>query len=323
MVRGSGENNMEHTNYIVDADGNALSYQKAKEYLPDLGPGVRFDPIDGKVTVKYTLDLERVRREQDATPPECFAPGTPVTMADGTIKPIEDVQPGDEVLSYDADGELKSGRVTRTFVNEVRCLLDLHGLMVTPGHATFCAEGRFEGRHVPVIDILRSDGAMMRADGTKVRAATGAEVGSLDDRRVQCVLTRPAKDGSGLIAIGTHHMRYGTRTILEDGRDVSIRELVEAQGGTLTDQGLIEMPGIAPGPFNWSAVQPMFPKPEDYVLARSGLTLDEIYEADEWETAQPEMPAPATLDLSAAGDGSGIGANLDMALAAKAVKSVH
>lgn len=253
----------------------------------------------------------------------CFAPGTPVTMADGTVKAIEDIQPGDEVLSYDADGELKPGRVTRTFVNEVRCMLDLHGLEVTPGHATYCAEGRFEGRHVPVIDILRSDGAMMRADGTKVRAATGAEVGSLDDRRVQCVLTRPAKDGSGLIAVGTHHMRYGTRTILEDGRDVSIRELVEAQGGRLNDQGLIEIDGIAPGPFNWSAVQPMFPMPEDYVLARSGLTLDEIYEVDEWETAQPEMPAPATLDLSGAGDGSGIGADLNTIMAAKTAKSVH
>ncbi|WP_417515820.1 hypothetical protein [Minwuia sp.] len=232
-------------------------------------------------------------------------------MADGSVKPIEDVQPGDEVLSYDADGNLKAGRVSRTFANEVRCILDLHGLMVTPGHATWCADGRFEGRHVPVIDILRSDGALMRADGTKVRATTGAEVGSPDDRMVHCVLTRPARDGSGLMSVGTHYMRYGTRTLLEDGTDVSIRELVEAAGGRLDGDGQVALPDGTAGPFNWSAVHPMFPKPEDYVLARSGLTLEDIYAADEWETARPELPEPAPSSCG----GSSIGAAMGTVMA--------
>jgi hypothetical protein len=53
-------------------------------------------------------------------------------------------------------------RVTRTFVNDVAHVLDFHGTGVTPGHAFLCGAGRFQGRHVPLLDILRDDGAMVR-----------------------------------------------------------------------------------------------------------------------------------------------------------------
>lgn len=39
----------------------------------------------------------------------CFAAGTPVFMADGSTKPIETIQPGDQVLSapeHDAEGRV-------------------------------------------------------------------------------------------------------------------------------------------------------------------------------------------------------------------------
>ncbi|MDF1720771.1 MAG: hypothetical protein P1U65_08855 [Minwuia sp.] len=262
---------------------------------------------NGGMSYEFASALER---EYLGLLRECFGAGTPVTMADGSMKAIEDVRSGDEVLSYDAEGSILPGRVTRTFKNEVRCVLDLHGLSVTPGHAIYCADGRFAGRHVPVIDILRADGALMRADGTLIRASTGAEVGSIDDRMLHCVLTRSVQGGKSLLVVGDHFMRYGTRVVLEDGQDVSIHELVEAEGGHLNEVGEIEMPDGVCGPFIWSAVQPMFPRPEDYVLSRSGLTLKAIYEADEWETARPEMPAPSgtqKLDI----DGSSIGAELE------------
>ncbi|GJL87846.1 MAG: hypothetical protein DHS20C03_15550 [Minwuia thermotolerans] len=223
---------------------------------------------------------------------------------------IEDVRSGNEVLSYDGEGNMLPGRVTRTFKNEARCVLDLHGLSVTPGHGIYRADGRFAGCHVPVIDILRADGALMRADGTLIRASTGAEVGSIDDRMVHCVLTRPAQGGKSLLAVGDHFMRYGTRVILENGQDVSIHEPVEVEEGHLNEVGEIEMPGGVCGPFDWSVVQPMFPRPEDYVLARSSLTLKAIYEADEWETARPEMPAPSGAQKPDS-DGSSIGVELE------------
>ncbi len=92
-------------------------------------------------------------------------------------KLIEEVTPDDWVLSYDKQGKLKPGRVTRTHVNRSKHILDLHGLMMTPGHVTYCAkvdgeDNPFADSHVPVIDILRSDGALKKADGTLIRAAT-------------------------------------------------------------------------------------------------------------------------------------------------------
>jgi hypothetical protein len=57
---------------------------------------------------------------------------------------------------------LVPARVTRTFVNDVAHVLDFHGTGVTPGHAFLCGAGRFQGRHVPLLDILRDDGAMVR-----------------------------------------------------------------------------------------------------------------------------------------------------------------
>ncbi len=58
-------------------------------------------------------------RLQPEPPPLCFVAGTPITLADGSSKPIEDVRVGDVVLSYDvARAELAPGVVTETFVHE-------------------------------------------------------------------------------------------------------------------------------------------------------------------------------------------------------------
>ena len=43
---------------------------------------------------------------------QCLVEGTPVTMADGTTKPIEDVRAGDEVLSCYGSGDFRPARVT-------------------------------------------------------------------------------------------------------------------------------------------------------------------------------------------------------------------
>ncbi|MGH0004871.1 Hint domain-containing protein, partial [Pseudovibrio ascidiaceicola] len=96
----------------------------------------------------------------------CFLAGTPISMWDGTKKPIEDIRPDDIVTSYDENGNLVPGRVKRTKTNRAKHILDFHGLMVTPGHAIYCADGKFKGQHVPIIDILRSDGAIQKEDGT-------------------------------------------------------------------------------------------------------------------------------------------------------------
>ena len=136
---------------------------------------------------------------------ECFGPETPIDMwpldpsikpcADGSYdeafvlskvweKPISDIRVGDVVVSYVDQGRIKPGTVTRTMTNKVTHIFDFWGTGVTSGHAYYCAAGKFSDKHVPLMDILRTDGAIMRADGTMVRAATNCEVGSIGDRLI-------------------------------------------------------------------------------------------------------------------------------------------
>ncbi len=46
---------------------------------------------------------------------QCLVAGTPITMGDGSIKPIEAVRAGDEVLSCFGSGDFRPARVTETF----------------------------------------------------------------------------------------------------------------------------------------------------------------------------------------------------------------
>ncbi|MCA3234816.1 MAG: hypothetical protein INH06_21305 [Cupriavidus sp.] len=122
-----------------------------------------------KVIILY--EGEGVRRSYRAilSGDECFLAGTLVTLDNGTTKPIEAIRPEDRVMTYDSRGALVPARVTRTFVNDVTNVLDFHGTGVTPGHVFLCGAGRFQGRHVPLLDILRDDGAVVRQDGRKSR----------------------------------------------------------------------------------------------------------------------------------------------------------
>jgi DNA helicase II / ATP-dependent DNA helicase PcrA len=48
---------------------------------------------------------------------QCLVEGTPITMADGSMKPIEDVRVGDEVLSSYGSGDMRAARVTDVFAS--------------------------------------------------------------------------------------------------------------------------------------------------------------------------------------------------------------
>ncbi|MBX7146192.1 MAG: hypothetical protein K1X44_02655 [Alphaproteobacteria bacterium] len=64
----------------------------------------------------------------------CFGINTPILMADGTTKMIEDIKIGDWVMSFEGLDQLKPGRVIRTFSHEINDLYDLDGLKVTANH---------------------------------------------------------------------------------------------------------------------------------------------------------------------------------------------
>lgn len=227
--------------------------------------------------------------------PQCFAEGTEVTMADGSTKPIEEITAGDWVLSHDKNGKSVPGRVTRTFTNEAKIILDFHGTFVTPGHVYYCAGGKYEGCFVPLIDILRDDGVIQHEDGTLIRATTGCEVGSKDDTPFWAYTAYEDADGNECVK-DSKLLRLGTRWMLPNGHHFTMREFMEGNRIELLDDGRVR--------FKDTGLETLFmwtfsdtpPNPEDFVLSRSQTSLENIYEAGQWETMQPTMPMPLRRD---------------------------
>jgi len=252
----------------------------------------------------------------------CFLAETPIQMwpldpsikprADGSYdeqlvlskvweKPISDICAGDLVVSYDNNGRIKPGAVTRTMTNAATHLLDFWNTGVTPGHAYYCADGKFKGQHVPLMDILRTDGAIMRADGTVIRAATNCEVGSMGDLMIHVSASLQNADGTWTEP-KPGKVRFGTRIILPDGTHMSFMEMAADEGWKVSDDGY--MVGSIQGEDGTLREQKFLfpyaygetlPKPEDYILARSDVTLEAIYAAGEWEQIGTQMPAPANM----------------------------
>jgi len=78
--------------------------------------------------------------------PTCFVAGTPVLMAEGAARAIEDVQVGDVVQSFDeASGRVVVARVTHVFVHaHTPALVSLnHGRLVTTPEHRFYVDGRW------------------------------------------------------------------------------------------------------------------------------------------------------------------------------------
>ena len=213
----------------------------------------------------------------------------------------DQMQAGDIVVSPDKWGRLQPGRVTRTMTNIATHILDFWGTGVTPGHAYNCADGPLKGGFAPIMDILRMDGALMRSDGTMFRSTTNCDVGSMGDMMIHASATLQKRDGTWTEP-KSGKMRFGTRIILPDGRDTSLMELAHEEGWKVTDDGY--MIGMMKGddgaveerafhfPYRYGAE---LPKPEDYILKRSAVTLEEIYLANEWEQIGTRMPAPDSL----------------------------
>ncbi|RED44694.1 hypothetical protein [Aestuariispira insulae] len=206
----------------------------------------------------------------------CFAAGTMISLADGSYKPIEEIRIGDEVLAFDQDHQdsnspLVARKVTKLFVSHDKLVINFHGVKVTPDHVTLCGEGPQEGRFMPLIDIIRSDGTVVLQNGTSVRAATNFPVGSIEDRLVQVnYLTDPVKR--------TFHygkIRAGTLLLRNDGSTVSVLDCIRAQGKELRLDGLLQDQAeqTPPEPLMWAGD---LPKPEDYILQLSNLTRDEL-----------------------------------------------
>jgi hypothetical protein len=142
----------------------------------------------------------------EVRPPSCFLAGTMISMADGTKKPVEDIRPGDFVMSFDGSknkgrGKLKAARVTKTFQNTAPLIINLRGLKVTPGHVFLNGDGDFE----KIATILKKDGVIVDERGRLIRARTGALVGSIEDEFINVAYDdrmRPGRFTSCVVRAG-------------------------------------------------------------------------------------------------------------------------
>lgn len=87
----------------------------------------------------------------------CIAKGQRVHMADGTYKPIEDVEVGDMVLSWD-DGKIVNRKVIDTFYNGIAKVNNYSGLICTPDHKILCKGEWKEIQHASHLTRPRSMG---------------------------------------------------------------------------------------------------------------------------------------------------------------------
>jgi hypothetical protein len=172
-------------------DGNVRSYF-GQQQIQEMNPIVR-GWLDKSIREKQSFsqlkafsgfDFKQGLNLTDVTP-RCFIAGTQILMADGSRKPIEEIDVDDIVMSFDGDAEDGLGasvprRVTKTFTNITRVLIDLWGLRVTPGHE-FLADG---GEFMRIADILRKDRCFVRqvdGKGVSFRARTNLAMKTLGD----------------------------------------------------------------------------------------------------------------------------------------------
>ena len=86
-----------------------------------------------------------------------------------------------------------------------------------------------EGQHIPLMDIIRDDGVVVRMDGMEIWAATNCEVGSEGDRMVWAVAGCLHDNGIFRVT-DVGQLRYGTRIKVKTDEDLSIMEVVVANG---------------------------------------------------------------------------------------------
>ncbi|WP_231511555.1 Hint domain-containing protein [Chondromyces apiculatus] len=136
----------------------------------------------------------------DGATDECFVAGTPIAMADGTRRAIEQIRVGDWVLAYDIEAEVVTpAPVIRTFVHaqntgDRAILLVNDTLRVTSNHPFYV-----NGNWVPAGDLGVSDGLLM-LDATVKDGLLKVQAGV-----VNSLYSEVVREATFNLTVGTHH----------------------------------------------------------------------------------------------------------------------
>ncbi|MGZ4691342.1 MAG: UvrD-helicase domain-containing protein [Acidimicrobiia bacterium] len=153
---------------------------------------------------------------------QCFVPGTPVTMADGTVRPIEEIVAGDEVRSCFGSGEFRPARVLRVHrahaTDGVRITLASgRALVSTPEHTHFAG---------PLPNLPPAFGAGFTPQGgsNSHRNEADATVGTLErTRRLVVTLCDERRGARAFHRVELFGSDEEGRTILEGELGLLIR----------------------------------------------------------------------------------------------------
>jgi ATP-dependent DNA helicase UvrD/PcrA len=177
---------------------------------------------------------------------QCLVAGTPITMADGTTKPIEEVEAGDLVLSNYGSGDLRPGKVLRT-----------HRSTATEGVVITTAAGRrlistpehvhFAGYHRALTPKLYLTYAMYRGD-KGFRVGTTRTYPERDDNVVSGVHLRAIHEHADAAWVVSTHSSQAEARAAEV--DLSLRYRIptlpfvarkgKGEDGVSSDQRLID-----------------------------------------------------------------------------------
>ena len=133
--------------------------------------------------------------------PVCFAPGTPVDMADGSRRAIEQVREGEFVMAYDEEhGIVVPARVTKTFRHEGshQEMVEIDGWLQATSNHPFYVEGRSET--VPAGKLELGDPLLTLDQLTQERGPS-----PLRSKPIDSLHRRPAKDVVFNLEVEGHH----------------------------------------------------------------------------------------------------------------------
>jgi len=160
------------TDYFFDTNGTLIDIDEANFYITN-DTDLKFIELDVEDTDTYIISGPTSFHSivtHNGLPPgdfvQCFIAGTDILLSNGDSKNIEDIQIGEEVLTYNEDtsklevgvvGDLKKHEVN----NVIRLTLDNKNIITTTAEHPFFVEGKWvlAGNLQPLDICIKSDGS--------------------------------------------------------------------------------------------------------------------------------------------------------------------